>query len=353
MSEQDKTQQTEDATPKKKEQLRDDGKLIKSEDLVSAAVLFSASLALALTIGDSSAKVASVARRAFRLRGADRPLEFIGVVTSTFMDAAFPVILAAMVGAIVIGLAQSRFYFSFKDLAPKGERFAPMANMKKMLPGKESAVEIVKQVAKLGAVGLIVFQVVQGDLSLFIGLGASSVEASAGATLGVAGRIAKWGIVAFLCVAGFDYFMAKRKFEEDAKMSRRDIRDEMKQDQGDPLIKRRQRQLMRELMALGGNVAEATVLVTNPTHLAVAIRYDPTKDAAPMVLAKAKDEAALNMRREARKHGVPIVENKPFARAMYKDAKVGEVLPADLFGPAAAIIAHVLGLGRSNAGVSQ
>jgi flagellar biosynthetic protein FlhB len=147
--------------------------------------------------------------------------------------------------------------------------------------------------------------------------------------------------------------MAKRKFEEDAKMSRRDIRDEMKQDQGDPLIKRRQRQLMRELMALGGNVAEATVLVTNPTHLAVAIRYDPTKDAAPMVLAKAKDEAALNMRREARKHGVPIVENKPFARAMYKDAKVGEVLPADLFGPAAAIIAHVLGLGRSTAGASQ
>ncbi|MFK8003633.1 MAG: EscU/YscU/HrcU family type III secretion system export apparatus switch protein [Polyangiales bacterium] len=345
MSEQDKAQQTEDATPKKKEQLRDDGKLVKSEDLVSAAVLLCACAAIAITIGGSSAKIASIARRAFRLRGSDSPLEFVGVATSTFMNAAFPVIFAAMVGAIVIGLTQSRFYFSFKDLAPKAERFAPLANVKKMLPGKESAIEIVKAVAKLGAVGLIVYKVVEGDLSLFIGLGASSVEAGASATLSVAGRIAKWGIVAFLCVAAFDYFMAKRKFEEDAKMSRRDIRDEMKQDQGDPLIKRRQRQRMRELMTVNGNIAEATVLVTNPTHLAVAIRYDPTKDAAPMVLAMAKDDAALNMRREARKNGVPIVENKPFARAMYKDAKVGEVLPAEFFGPAAAIIAHVLGLG--------
>lgn len=348
MSEQDKAQQTEDATPKKKEQLRDDGKLVKSQDLVSAVVLMSASAALAITVGGSAANIAGVARRAFRLRGAGRPLEWIGVATSAFMDAAFPVILSAMIGAIVVGLVQSRFYFSFKDLAPKGERFAPMSNIKKMLPGKESAVEIVKQVAKLGAVGVIVFQVIQGDLSLFIGLGASSIEASARATLSIAGRIAKWGIVAFACVAAFDYFMAKRKFDEDAKMSRRDIRDEMKQDQGDPLIKRAQRQRMRELMTVNGNIAEATVLVTNPTHLAVAIRYDPTKDAAPMVLAMAKDDAALNMRRQARKHGVPIVENKPFARAMYKDAKVGAVLPAEFFGPAAVIIAHVLGLGRKN-----
>jgi len=344
MSEQDKSQQTEEATPKKKEQLRKDGKFAQSQDVVSAGVLVAGAAALTLTIGSASREVRAVAERIFRLRDAHHPAQALDVVREAFIDATMPIVLTATVAALAVGLTQSKLYFSLSNLAPKAERFSPMSAIKKMLPGKESGIEILKQVLKLGAVGVIVVSVLHGAMPLFIGLGASSLAAGAESTASVGGQVIKWAVLAFGAVAALDFILAKRKFDEESKMSKRDVRDEMKQDQGDPLIKRRQRQKMRELISKGGNVAEATVLVTNPTHLSIALRYDPEKDAAPVVIAKAADDAALRMRRKARKHGVPIVENKPFARAMYKTAKVGEVLPADLFGPAAAVIAHVLGL---------
>ena len=345
MSEQDKSQQTEEATPKRKEDMRKDGKVAQSQDVVAAGALALSCMAVGWSLSGGAARLVTIARRSFRLRDAHDPLQALGPLLDAFVAVAVPVLFAASIGAVVIGLTQTKLLFNLSNLAPKAERFAPLSQLKKIMPGKESGLEILKQVLKLGAIGLIVWMVLRNELAMLVGLAALPLPAIAEATMGVGARVVKWAVLAFVVVASFDYLMQKRKFDEESKMSKQDIRDEMKQDQGDPMVKRRQRQFMRELISQGGgSIAEATVLVTNPTHLSVALRYDPEKDAAPIVIAKAADDAALEMRREARKHGVPIVENKPFARAMYKDAKVGATLPAELFGPAAEVIAHVLGL---------
>lgn len=345
MSEKDKAQQTEEATPKRQEKMRKDGKLVRSQDIIAAAVLGTACLTLAATGGKMSEVIIRTGRRAFSLRDAHRPLEALIHTRDAVVIALGPFLAAAMGAALVAGLAQTRARFSLSDLMPKAERFSPGQQLMKMLPGKESAVEISKSALKMGLIGCIVWQVIESAMPSFIGMGASSLMSGAGVLVSVMGKLAQWGVAGLVVVAAFDYFLVKRKFDDDAKMSRQEVRDEHKEDQGDPLVKRRMRQMMRELgRSAQGNISEATVLVTNPTHLAVALRYDPSQDAAPIILAKAADDAALRMRREARKHGIPIVENKPFARAMYKSARIGDVVPAELFGPAAAVIAHVMRL---------
>lgn len=347
MSEQDKSQQTEDATPKKKEQLRKEGKLATSTDAVAAGALLFGLVSLGWVASHAAADVASLAERAFRLRDAHEPVGILLSMRSAFVDAILPVLLAAMVGAVAVGLVQTRAYFSLSNLAPKPERFSPLKQLAKILPGRDSAIALLKQVLKLAAVGAIVSVVLKTSMPMFVGFAATPLEAIAVATLDVATQVLRIGVAAFVSVAAIDYILAKRKYDQDAKMSKRDVRDEMKQDQGDPLVKGRQRKLMRELIASGGgSVADATVLVTNPTHISVALRYDPEQDAAPMILAMGEGEKALAMRREARQAGVPIVENKPFARAMYKDGKTGDMVPAELFGAAATVIAHVMSLGR-------
>ena len=129
-------------------------------------------------------------------------------------------------------------------------------------------------------------------------------------------------------------------------MSLQEVRDEHKEQEGDPFFKRHRRQKMRQLADRRAisDVAKATVIVTNPTHIAIALRYEADKDFAPMVIAKGIDSTALAMRRRARKHGVPVVENKPLARAMHREAQVGAMIPVDLYTAVAEIIAHVMRL---------
>ncbi len=345
MADQDKSQQTEEATPRRKEKLRDQGKLIKSQDVTGVAVVAAAAMTLA-TMGSSMGEaIVAIALRCFRLGGTHEPLVAVAALRPALAKTVLPVALAALVAAVGSSLAQTKGFFKLDQLQPKPERFNPLPALKRMLPGKESGGELLKQSLKLLGIGFVVYRVIVGELPHLLGLGASAPQSALVAVGSLVRQVAISGIIAFALVAALDYALARRKWNEEAKMSKRDIKDEHKQQEGDPLVKRRMRQRMREAVGRrGGDVKDATVVVTNPTHISIALRYDPTKDAAPIVLAKGIDRIALRMRDRARRHGVPIVENKPFARAMHKDAKIGEPLPADLFGPAAEVIAHVMRL---------
>lgn len=347
MAEQDKSSKTEKATPQRLKKLRDEGKLLKSADVGTAAVLLLVGFTLALMMSQIGAHAARLARATFRLQLAHEPLSALGGFREALVMMGGPVLVAAFLAAWVGTMAQTRGYFSFKGLEIKAEKFQIANNLKKMLPGKESGVEILKQSLKLGGVGFAVFYTIKSALPLFLGLGASPLPAGIAAVLDTFVTLLKFGISAFIIVAAIDYALAKRKYDEDAKMSKRDVRDEFKQQEGDPLIKRRIRMKARELAAARAStvdVARATVMVTNPTHISIALKYVPEEDDAPMVIAKGIDQVALKLRQRARRAGVPIVENKPFARAMYKQCKVGQPLPPELFGPAAEVIAHVLRL---------
>lgn len=345
MSEQDKSQQTEEATPRKKEKLAKEGKLPKSADVGAAAVLLGATLSMVIFGGDASLEIATFARRAFTLH--ETPIGAVQMLGWALVGTLTPVLILAILFASAAGVAQTKGRINVELLAIKWERLDPTQRMKQLLPTKESALEIGKQLLKVLAIGLVVWWVLEDAMPAIVTLPASHPLVGIGTVADAATQVVLRGGIAFIAVAGLDYVLARRKFNEENKMSKRDLKDEHKESEGDPMIKARRRRRARELAerrALA-DVSKATVLVCNPTHIAVALRYVPGEDPAPITLGMAIDDVALAMRAKARGHGIPIVENRPFARALHARAEIGKPIPADLFGAAAEVIAHVLRLG--------
>lgn len=345
----DKDQKTEEATDKRKDDLRKEGKVAHSADLVSASTLAAVGLTLAYTMNDIVMSFQQFAVRVLRLSDLSHPelalSAGLGVVLSTA-----PAVGVGMVVAVATGVVQTGALFSLELAIPTMERLDPLTHLKQLLPGKQMAIETGKALLKLGALTLVVKQVLAGALPRLLALAAEDARIAGEEVAMLAVRVALWGGATFACVAAIDYWFVRRRFQQDAMMTRQEVKDEMKQEEQDPHLKQRVRALARERLAQRrlGNMATATVLVTNPTHFAVALRYVPETDAAPIVIAKARDAAALHMRTEARRHGVPIVENRPLARAMHKSCKIGRPIPAGLYKGVAEIIAHVM---RLKAGV--
>ena len=154
------------------------------------------------------------------------------------------------------------------------------------------------------------------------------------------------GVLVFIAV--LDYFFQRIQLESQMKMSKQEIRDEVKTREGDPLIKARIRKIQKEISQrrMMADVPKADVIITNPTHLAIALKYQPEKFAAPIMLAKGQDEVALRIRELAKEHGIPIVENKPLARTIYKTLEIGQVIPRELFAAVAEVLAYVFKLKR-------
>ena len=346
----EESDKTEQASDKKLADLRKDGKIAQSHDLISAATL----IVVCATLGMSASKVAQelqgLTLRVFRLGDAKTPTVALQAALSTLW-ALLPIIVSASIAAIVAGLAQSKGLFSFELVFPKLERLDPMGRLKGLIPGKDMAIEMGKSLLKIGTIGMVVKNMLEGAMPRLLMLGTADARVSASEVASIAVELILWGGGAFAVVAAIDYFIALRKFEGDTKMSKQEQKEEFKQEEQDPAMKHKMRRRAREMMnqrAVGG-LETATVLVTNPTHFAVALRYDPERDAAPIVVGKATEDAALAMRTKARKHAIPIVENRPLARALHKNGKVGKPVPVELYRAVAEVIAHVLRLRGSNA----
>lgn len=342
----DDSQKTEEATPRKQEKLRDEGKFARSQDVGAAAVIGATSVALAFAASSMARSAEGLARRSFRLVDREAPLRAVESFGDALASATLPILGVASVAAAAAGVAQVGLRFDTKQLLPKAERFDVLSKLKQTLPGKESLGEIGKQLLKVLVMGAVVWQVAEAALPELLALPLGSPLAATAVAGRAAGRVAFAGVLAFGALAALDFFLAKRKFAEQSKMSRKEVLDEHKESEGDPQIKGRRRARARELaqQRAVADVREATVLVVNPTHVACALRYVPGKDDAPMLLAKGVEDVALRMRAEARAAGVPVVEHRPFARALLRAGKVGRPIPAELFGVAAEIIAHVLRL---------
>lgn len=349
----DRDQKTEEATPRRREKMREEGQIIRSQDVGAAAVVAATSLAIGASFHIMGRGMVAFAQRIFRLVDAKEPLKALHAM----MIAVQPLILplsAAAAAAMIAGLAQSRL-FSLTHLAFKFERLNPASNLSQLLPTKQSMMELAKQVVKLLAVGFIAYGVIRDALPMFVNLSSEPALSGAATVAAVSGKLALRVGVAFAIAAAADYWLARRKYLEDAMMSREEVRDEHKEQEGRPEIKQRMRRKMAE-MSKGRAVADtakATVLVVNPTHYAIALRYVAEKDFAPVVLARGVDEVALQMRASARRASVPIVEQRPLARALYSDAKVGRTIPVELYRAVAEVIAYVLQLKARDAGVPR
>lgn len=339
----DDMERTEEATPRRREQSRNEGSAPRSADINTAAILLVFGPIVAL-LGDLLVtEVLVFCERMFLLRDSRDPIQGLISLFRLTWVIAVPVFVIAVV-AFVAGFSQSRVW-TLKPLEPKFERLNPFPNFKRVLPGKETGLELFKQVVKMSAVGGVVYGVVASATPSF----AMLPSVSLGSGLSLIGEVLRALLlhagVAFAVVACLDYFLAVRKFNEDAKMSKQEVRDERKQEDISPEVRQRRRRRMMELVqSAPAAVRGATVVVTNPTHYAVALKYESGVDPAPIVLAKGKDLVAAEMRREARRHSVPMVENPVLARSLFRDGQIGAAIPLELYRATAEVIAFVLQL---------
>jgi flagellar biosynthesis protein FlhB len=342
MAEQD--QRTEQATPRRYQKLREEGNVFSSHEAISSAVLVAVVATLAVMGERLVLETMQFSQWMFRLEHWKDPANALTRVLPVARMTLVP-LGAACFAALAAGLSQTRI-FSLSLANFKPERLDPSTHIKQVLPSKDTLLEIAKQFLKLFLIGTIVYKLVKDAMPRFAGLAATEVSVGAAAVAHTALQLAIYGGLALVLISGIDFLLAYRKYTDDAKMSREEIKDEMKEEEGNPQIRQRIRQRFRELIRRrsADTIKQATVLVTNPTHVSVALRYKPESDLAPILLSKGAAHIALQMRVNARRYGIPIVENRPLARALYFKGKEGHPIPATLYRAAAEVIVHVMRL---------
>lgn len=341
-------EKTEPATPRRREEVRKKGQVAKTQELGIALVLVAV---FALLTGAGPLALTKMAGFITELWGSG-PLavEFtIGGVHRLLLQlAGFSLGIAAPVmgTALLVGLVsqflQVGFLVSTEPLQPKLSRLNPLEGARRVF-SKRALIELLKACIKISIVIYIVYLALKGEISKFpLLLRMEPIEAAV-FTGRLVYRVGLWIGACLLVVALLDYFYQRWEFEQSIRMSKQDIKDELKQTEGDPqvrsAIRSRQRQMARQRMMAA--VPTADVVITNPTHIAVALKYDASIMAAPLVVAKGAGVVAARIREVATEHRIPIVENPPVARALYQAVEVGGEIPTELYQAVAEILAYV------------
>lgn len=338
---------TEKPTGKRLEDARKEGQVARSQDLNGAIMLGTATAMLGLTGPYLYETVMGQTRYSYSqlLVLAARPEQFTPLMVSAAQSAIglmlpFMVAIAAM--AILVNIAQVKPMITPKAVMPKLDKINPLAGFKRMV-SMRAMVEVVKALLKMGVMSGCGWAVVASAQDQLMGLSGQDPAVAVGVILGVIGNLAITASAVFLVLGLVDYFYQKYEFEKQLRMSRQEVKDEHKNMEGDPQIKRKIREAgmqmarRRQLSA----VKTADVVVTNPTHFAVAIQYDPDISPAPRVVAKGQDYFALKIREVAKEAGVPTVENKPLAQSLFKLVEVDSMIPPELFVTVAEVLAVV------------
>ena len=347
MAAQDKAQKTEKPTDRRKKKAREDGQVVKSAEVVPWLLVLIATFVMPAFLGVAG-EVLFDRVGEIRAAAADpSPAAAVAAVREAFfavLTLTVPLLIGAAAIAFVGTIGQVGPLLSIKAVRPQFKRLNPWSGLKRIVSAKgqwEAAKAILR---------LIVVAVVAIPLMVDTGNDLAAGGMTLGAGLGyIGGRLLQLvRMVAFLAllVSAADYAMQKRNHIKDLMMSKQEIKDEQKQSDGDPLMKGRMRQAARELSRnrMLANVADASVIVVNPTHFSVALRYDPLVG-VPIVTAKGVGNAALRLREEGLEKMVPVVECKPLARALYRVCDVGTAVPNEMFQGVAVLLAFVQRLG--------
>jgi flagellar biosynthetic protein FlhB len=350
--EQDKSQKTEDPTQKRLEEARKKGDVAKSQDvpvwflLAAAAAIMAAAGPLATSIADPLVRIMDHPH-AFRLTdgGAQQLLTSLIMSLLTPMAVVFGVLLVA---GLLGHMIQHRPLWTMEKMKLDIGKLDPMKGFGRLF-GAQGWVNLLKAVLKMGAVSAAMMYAVLPEMGRIIGAGLLDPGGLLHISQAIAGRLMIAALVAIGVIAGMDYAWQRFSFFQRMKMSKQEVKDETKQSEGDPHIKAKLRQirLERSRRRMMANVAKATVVITNPTHYSVALRYLPETDAAPVCMAKGIDDVALRIREEAKKHNVPIVENVALARALFPLVEIEEPIPREHFEAVAKVIGFVLNTAKN------
>jgi flagellar biosynthetic protein FlhB len=342
----DDQDKTEDATPKKIEDARKEGNVPKSQDTAGVITLFIAILALLMLFPYMATKVKDLVRYYFSLVGTHLDKLFmINIAFTTmkeFLLIVLPLAVAVAISGVISAISQFGFLFTTKAIEPKFSKLDPIKGMKNLISVKK-IIEGIKVTLKsfftLGIGFYIFFFFIQElpTVALF-GLGDQLQWLRDKAIV-----IALTMLFIIFVFALIDLVIVRKQYFDGLKMSKQEVKDEMKNMEGDPLIKGKIRQKQMEMASkrMLAEVPNADVVITNPTHFAVAIKYDNQKSSAPIVTAKGQDNLALKIKSIARENNVQIVQNPPLARALYTDVEVDKQIPDELFTAVAEVLAFV------------
>lgn len=341
-------EKTEQPTAKRRKDERNKGNVFKSQEIITLCSL----LAVVYTIQFMAGWIMSALSDSFdlfwgmasdrtMLAGGDMPSLFVQSAI-TYAICAVPPLLAGGLASILITLAQTRGLVSMKSVAPKFSKLNPLSGIKKMFSLK-GFVELLKSLFKISVLAYVIYskyierfpeipRLIEMDLIQVLVYVADFV-------LDIITDVA----IIFAVLAAADFMYQRWQFEKDLRMSKQEIKEEYKQTEGDPQIKGKIRQKQRE-MAMGRmmqNVPDADVVIRNPTHYAVALRYKAGENRAPLVLAKGADYVALRIIKKAEESDVMVVENRPLARGLYESVPLDREVPESFFQPVAEVLAFV------------
>lgn len=346
-------EKTEPATEKKLQDARKEGQVAKSREIANGLGLLALFLVLKFGVGNMGKQLLSLFGNVYnripetvtfwhgfmptndtRIIFQDMVLEIVVIIA--------PILLVGFVIAFVSDVAQVGWKPTSKPMQPKFSKINPISGFKKIF-SVNAVVELIKSIAKIGLIIFICYSYLKDKWELLFVLydmpllQALQLAAETVTDLGI--RIA----IIYMIIALADYIYQRVKFSNDMKMTKQEIKEEYKQQEGDPQIKGKIRQRMREVSQrrMMQELPKADVVITNPTHYAVAIKYDPEEADAPIVIAKGEDYLAARIKEIAKENKIEIVENKPLARMLYANVDVGQAVPPELYQAVAEVLAFV------------
>ncbi|MDE6620136.1 MAG: flagellar biosynthesis protein FlhB [Lachnospiraceae bacterium] len=346
-------EKTEEPTAKKKSDTRKDGKVPKSKELSNGVELIALFLILKFWVGHMGQNFMELFSEIYEKMPAYTTYwggnivreDYRILINSVYLELLkqlLPFFLVGIFIAVGINMLQFKFQISTKPLKPKFSKLNPVSGAKRLI-SKDKIIELLKSIVKVVLIMAIVYSTIKGDwvyLVQFYGMPLNqAIELIGNVVINMGLKIS----LVFMIVAFADLFYQRYKFKNDIKMTKQEVKDEYKNAEGDPQIKGKIRNKMREASQrrMMQDVPKADVVITNPTHYAVAIRYDAAIGSAPVVLAKGADYVAQKIKEIARESNVEIVENKPLARMLYANVDIGQEVPPELYQAVAEVLAMV------------
>lgn len=341
-------EKTEAPTPRKRAEARENGDIARSQDLTAAGMLL-ASVVLLYVMGMRLFTGMRLAVEAMlgnaHAVNPTRPDDLQGMFAfggQVVLWTALPLLLAIGAVGLLSAIGQVGFLVTVKPITPSFGKLSPAKGLGNMFNAK-AAMRLAMSLLKLGLIGTIAGVIIYRDLPWIFHIGELEVAPAFAAACELVYLLALKLAALLVVLALIDYAFQRWKHEQDLKMSKQDVKEEMKRMEGDPMVKQRRARVARQLamQRVASAVPKADVIVTNPTHYAVALQYDADAMRAPRVVAKGADFMAMRIRQLAAVHGIPIVERKPLARALYAGVEVGQEIPPDQYAAVAEILAYV------------
>lgn len=347
---------TEDPTEKRKKDSREKGEIARSKELNTLAIMLAGSAGLLIFGGALAQDMMELMRYNFSLSrdvllNPDSMGAFLLHSGKIALIALQPVLLTLLIAALVGPISLGGWLFAVGSLAPKFSRMNPAAGIKRMFSAK-ALVELLKALAKFFIILIVALLVLKSDIDDLLRIAHEPLELAVIHSLQVVAWSALWMACGLILIAAVDVPVQLWESHQKLLMTKQEVRDEHKDQEGRPEVKQRIRQVQREMSQrrMMAAIPDADVIITNPTHYAVALKYDPEKGGAPMLLAKGSDFLALKIREIGAKHNILLLESPALARSIYHSTELEQEIPAGLYLAVAQVLAYVYQIRQHQAG---